>query len=622
MKQLLWKIRLGLLVCGLVAPGFRAAGQTRINLKTQSSGVDFSQLQSTSPFATGTILPATCEEGQAFFKSDAAPGANIYLCTATNLWSAVKGGGAGTSGLKVNRSSDTVLAVGACSASEPCIYAFGETAVQLTTSPSVQVISGTGAVLGWLDRSGGYTVGAPSGVSLSCSTGCTVISGVSAFPADSIPQFTWSTANGKWADAGTDLQALTRRDVLIAGENISLIRNGDHTTISASIGQAALSTSGSSVDGEMVLFNGSTGKLLKRAEGNGLVQLTAGVVSTISNISGNLIDSASKQGGGSKLATADNITPGTCAQWDASGKLVSAATVCAPSGPQGPAGIAGPQGPTGPQGSAGPQGNQGITGPQGSTGLTGATESQGPPGPMGVSVLTTTGTSVWSVPTGVVRVFVQVWAGGGGGGYSEGWCNVTGFSAISVTVGAGGSPGIANDGSTPGGTGGSSAFHTCVSASGGIGGFSAGGAPGRDSRFPNGLMINGGGTGLVIGAGGAVGPTGANGPSALRTDQGGSGAGASTGASVPGGVGGYSLLGGSGGGSGARGNGVSTVNGGAGGASNGGGGGGTGGGATGATLTSCTTGELPAGGGGGGSSNGTAGNAGCSGGHGEVRIWW
>src|SRR5205823_7141106 len=31
-----------------------------------------------------------------FFKSDASPGANLYLCTATNTWTPVAGAGAGT----------------------------------------------------------------------------------------------------------------------------------------------------------------------------------------------------------------------------------------------------------------------------------------------------------------------------------------------------------------------------------------------------------------------------------------------------------------------------------------------------------------------------------------------
>lgn len=55
--------------------------------------VDFSASTSTSPMKVGATLPAGCTVGQAFFKSDAAAGQNIYLCTAANTWTQVPGGG-------------------------------------------------------------------------------------------------------------------------------------------------------------------------------------------------------------------------------------------------------------------------------------------------------------------------------------------------------------------------------------------------------------------------------------------------------------------------------------------------------------------------------------------------
>jgi hypothetical protein len=50
---------------------------------------------STRPFKTGTILPANCLLGEVFFKSDATPGANLYLCVASNSWLQVAGSGGG-----------------------------------------------------------------------------------------------------------------------------------------------------------------------------------------------------------------------------------------------------------------------------------------------------------------------------------------------------------------------------------------------------------------------------------------------------------------------------------------------------------------------------------------------
>lgn len=53
---------------------------------------DASQAAVTRPFRVGTTLPNSCAVGQAFFKSDAPAGQNLYLCTATDTWSALQGG--------------------------------------------------------------------------------------------------------------------------------------------------------------------------------------------------------------------------------------------------------------------------------------------------------------------------------------------------------------------------------------------------------------------------------------------------------------------------------------------------------------------------------------------------
>jgi hypothetical protein len=45
-----------------------ADGQlTQVDLRTQSKSVDFSGANTTKPFKAGTVLPATCSVGEAFF---------------------------------------------------------------------------------------------------------------------------------------------------------------------------------------------------------------------------------------------------------------------------------------------------------------------------------------------------------------------------------------------------------------------------------------------------------------------------------------------------------------------------------------------------------------------------
>jgi len=61
----------------LVAGGVRQmGGQTAVDLTRQGK------------LGSGTTLPASCKTGQVFFKSDAPSGANVYACTAQNVWTA------------------------------------------------------------------------------------------------------------------------------------------------------------------------------------------------------------------------------------------------------------------------------------------------------------------------------------------------------------------------------------------------------------------------------------------------------------------------------------------------------------------------------------------------------
>jgi len=66
--------------------GCCAPGQTLVDLRTQTKDVDFSGANTTKPFKSGTLLPATCGVGEAFFQTSAPAGSNLYSCTATNTW--------------------------------------------------------------------------------------------------------------------------------------------------------------------------------------------------------------------------------------------------------------------------------------------------------------------------------------------------------------------------------------------------------------------------------------------------------------------------------------------------------------------------------------------------------
>lgn len=88
-------------------------GQTKINGgRTVTGAWDASGAMATLPAKTGAALPATCRQGEMFFNTGSAPGANLYVCGTANSWSQITGGGGsvGASGA----SGGVVAAIPAC----------------------------------------------------------------------------------------------------------------------------------------------------------------------------------------------------------------------------------------------------------------------------------------------------------------------------------------------------------------------------------------------------------------------------------------------------------------------------------------------------------------------------
>jgi len=82
-------------ICEVICLAAALLGQTKIDLRTQSKNVDFSQAPSSIPWVLGAALPANCVVGQAFFNTSAIAGANVFVCTFTNQWTIIGGNGNG-----------------------------------------------------------------------------------------------------------------------------------------------------------------------------------------------------------------------------------------------------------------------------------------------------------------------------------------------------------------------------------------------------------------------------------------------------------------------------------------------------------------------------------------------
>jgi hypothetical protein len=222
----------------LLLAAFGSAGAlfgqlTQIDLRSQARDVDFSGANSTKPLQSGTGLPSTCAIGAMYYRLDAPAGMNVYGCTATNSWSLEQASMASQLGdFAVTRTSTTTLSIGAnCSTTTPCQIRFGALVYSFGSGATATISAGSGSALVYVSSAGVLTVG--SNLTVGCSTGCTALSGVTAFPADAIPVFTWSATTGTWdASGGADQRAFLSSKSVTAGTGITTAEISGKTQLS------------------------------------------------------------------------------------------------------------------------------------------------------------------------------------------------------------------------------------------------------------------------------------------------------------------------------------------------------------------------------------------------------
>jgi hypothetical protein len=209
-----------------------AGAQNRLNLATQTKDVDFSGAPSTKPAQVGTAIPTLCSTGQVFFDLSAPAGQNLYGCTATNTWSLLGGSGGGGAGLasqlgdfSASNTSASTQTLGGCSTVTPCQIRTGTTLLTVT-APLVLSIGGTvtsGTVYWYLSSSQILTAGHNTAATLGCAGGCSVVTGITAFPPDSIPLWQTTFTANVWDPINLvtmDKRAVYSRNVIAAGSGI------------------------------------------------------------------------------------------------------------------------------------------------------------------------------------------------------------------------------------------------------------------------------------------------------------------------------------------------------------------------------------------------------------------
>lgn len=221
----------------------QAWSQTQIDLQAQSRNVDFTGQATTRPVKSGTALPATCSVGEMFFLTNAAAGANLYGCAAINAWSPESGSGGTGAGSAIQNagqladlagtlSSPTTLVIGAtCSVATPCNARLGSLTLSFTSSTSATISAGTGTAFVYLDSGGNLTVG--HNMTVICSAGCLAAAGITGFPSDSLPLFTWTATNGTWDATGrADRRAFQSTTNVSAGTGLLGVTASGRTTLS------------------------------------------------------------------------------------------------------------------------------------------------------------------------------------------------------------------------------------------------------------------------------------------------------------------------------------------------------------------------------------------------------
>jgi hypothetical protein len=135
------------------------------------------------------------------------------------------------SDLSLVATTSTVLTAGLnCSPATPCNVRLGSAVSSIVASSTITLSAGTGTAYLYIDPSGVLTVG--HNLTLTCSTGCTAVTGVTSFPVGSIPLFSWTATNGVWdSSGGIDRRAFLSTRNISAGAGMVALDLGTQTVV-------------------------------------------------------------------------------------------------------------------------------------------------------------------------------------------------------------------------------------------------------------------------------------------------------------------------------------------------------------------------------------------------------
>jgi hypothetical protein len=192
----------------------------------------------------GSGTNATQIQGRNVTADAPSDGQSLVWNAATNTWrpASVAGGGGGEGAsmatdlgdLRVARTGATTLTVGSgCSVSKPCNVRFGSLVYSVTAVSTITVSSGAGTAFIYMNQAGNLIVG-HTGLGVACAgASCSAQAGITGFPVNTIPLWTWTATGGSWDMAGgADRRSMLSAKIVTAGSGITIAETASQTTVS------------------------------------------------------------------------------------------------------------------------------------------------------------------------------------------------------------------------------------------------------------------------------------------------------------------------------------------------------------------------------------------------------
>jgi hypothetical protein len=203
------------------------------------------QLPSAGGDLSGTLTAATVKglQGQAVSSTLPSNGQALVWNSAASAWQPSNASASGATmayqlgDLAAVRTSSTVLSIGVgCAAASPCNVRFGYQVYSIANSATATVGgSGIGTAYVYLNNSGTLMVG--NNLTVTCSAGCTQQAGITSFPPNVLPLYTWTATNGTWdITGGRDQRAFLSAKTLAAGQGIVVTEAPGQSTLAVDNG--------------------------------------------------------------------------------------------------------------------------------------------------------------------------------------------------------------------------------------------------------------------------------------------------------------------------------------------------------------------------------------------------